>query len=151
MWLSSSVNPPSRKATWPDATVAITTARSLRRTVSAANGTVAAAKNTIGNGSSQPAKESTSATSPSTAASASSAALSGPCRRRAIATAYRFCERTERRSTTCPMSIHDIEIKTLDGEPSKLADHKGTAVLVVNVASKCGLTPQYEGLERLHG
>jgi len=48
------------------------------------------------------------------------------------------------------MSIHDIEINSLNGEPSSLADHKGKAVLVVNVASKCGLTPQYEGLERLH-
>ena len=58
-------------------------------------GTVAAAKKTSGNGSSQPANDNTRATSPSTAASASSAALSGPCRRRAIDTAYRFCGRTE--------------------------------------------------------
>ncbi|MBV8385336.1 MAG: glutathione peroxidase [Acidimicrobiia bacterium] len=48
------------------------------------------------------------------------------------------------------MSIHDIDIKTLNGDPSPLADYKGKAVLVVNVASKCGLTPQYEGLERIH-
>jgi glutathione peroxidase len=48
------------------------------------------------------------------------------------------------------MSIHDIDINTLNGEPSTLADYKGKAVLVVNVASKCGLTPQYEGLERIH-
>jgi glutathione peroxidase len=48
------------------------------------------------------------------------------------------------------MSIHDIQIKTLQGEPGSLADYKGKAVLVVNVASKCGLTPQYEGLERIH-
>ena len=48
------------------------------------------------------------------------------------------------------MSIHDIQIKTLEGEPGSLGDHKGKAVLVVNVASKCGLTPQYEGLERIH-
>ncbi|MBV8983817.1 MAG: glutathione peroxidase [Acidimicrobiia bacterium] len=48
------------------------------------------------------------------------------------------------------MSIHDIDIKTLNGDPSTLADYKGKAVLVVNVASKCGLTPQYEGLERIH-
>src|SRR3954465_1124024 len=48
------------------------------------------------------------------------------------------------------MSIHDIQIKTLQGEPGSLSDYKGKAVLVVNVASKCGLTPQYEGLERIH-
>ena len=48
------------------------------------------------------------------------------------------------------MSIHDIDIHTLNGDPSTLADYKGKAVLVVNVASKCGLTPQYEGLERIH-
>ena len=48
------------------------------------------------------------------------------------------------------MSIHDIEIATLQGAPSRLGDHKGKAVLIVNVASRCGLTPQYTGLEQLH-
>src|SRR5437764_13542604 len=48
------------------------------------------------------------------------------------------------------VSVHDVEIRSLNGEPGRLGDHKGKAVLVVNVASKCGLTPQYEGLERLH-
>jgi len=48
------------------------------------------------------------------------------------------------------MSIHDINIDSLKGESGSLGDHKGKAVLVVNVASKCGLTPQYEGLERIH-
>ncbi|MEU3373368.1 glutathione peroxidase [Streptomyces sp. NPDC006711] len=47
------------------------------------------------------------------------------------------------------MSLYDIPLRTLTGEPASLADYKGRAVLVVNVASQCGLTPQYAGLERL--
>jgi glutathione peroxidase len=47
------------------------------------------------------------------------------------------------------MTIFDIPVHALDGEASSLAPYAGTTVLVVNVASKCGLTPQYEGLERL--
>lgn len=47
------------------------------------------------------------------------------------------------------MNIYDIPLRTLSGETASLADHQGKALLIVNVASKCGLTPQYEGLERL--
>ncbi len=47
------------------------------------------------------------------------------------------------------MSIYDASIAALDGAPLDLGQFRGSAVLVVNVASKCGLTPQYEGLERL--
>ncbi|MFE9850457.1 glutathione peroxidase [Streptomyces sp. NPDC005576] len=47
------------------------------------------------------------------------------------------------------MTLHDIPLRTLTGEPTTLGAWSGKAVLLVNVASKCGLTPQYEGLERL--
>ncbi len=47
------------------------------------------------------------------------------------------------------MSVHQIPLSTLSGEPTSLGQYAGQAVLVVNVASKCGMTPQYEGLERL--
>jgi glutathione peroxidase len=47
------------------------------------------------------------------------------------------------------VNLYDIPLTTLDGEPTSLAQHKGKALLIVNVASKCGLTPQYTGLEQL--
>ena len=48
------------------------------------------------------------------------------------------------------MSIYDVAINALDGSPADLHDYDGKAVLVVNVASRCGLTPQYTGLEQIH-
>jgi glutathione peroxidase len=47
------------------------------------------------------------------------------------------------------LSIYDIPVNTLSGEPTTLEALRGKALLVVNVASKCGLTPQYTGLEQL--
>jgi glutathione peroxidase len=48
------------------------------------------------------------------------------------------------------MALHDVTIGTLDGQPLDLSQFEGQTTLVVNVASRCGLTPQYEGLEQLH-
>jgi glutathione peroxidase len=47
------------------------------------------------------------------------------------------------------MTIYDAPLHTLQGEPASIGDYRGSTLLLVNVASKCGLTPQYEGLERL--
>jgi glutathione peroxidase len=47
-------------------------------------------------------------------------------------------------------SIYDIPVKKITGEETSLAEFKGKVLLAVNVASKCGLTPQYEGLEKLY-
>ena len=48
------------------------------------------------------------------------------------------------------MSVYDYSAKTIDGKDQKLDAFKGKTMLVVNVASKCGFTPQYKGLEELY-
>ncbi len=48
------------------------------------------------------------------------------------------------------MNLYDTPLHTLSGEESSLERFRGETLLIVNVASKCGLTPQYEGLEALH-
>lgn len=48
------------------------------------------------------------------------------------------------------MSVYDYSAKTLDGQDARLADYRGQVLLIVNTASKCGFTPQYEGLEALY-
>lgn len=47
-------------------------------------------------------------------------------------------------------SLYDIEIETIDGEKTTLSEYKGKTLLIVNVASKCGFTKQYGGLEELY-
>ena len=48
------------------------------------------------------------------------------------------------------MGVYDFEAETLDGKPAPLANHRGEVLLIVNTASKCGFTPQYQGLEALY-
>jgi glutathione peroxidase len=47
-------------------------------------------------------------------------------------------------------NVHDFSAKAIDGRDVKLEEYHGHPLLIVNVASKCGLTPQYEGLEKLN-
>ena len=48
------------------------------------------------------------------------------------------------------MNLYDIKVKTIDGAGQSLSAYRGKAMLIVNVASKCGFTPQYTGLEGLY-
>jgi len=54
------------------------------------------------------------------------------------------------KSLSAASSIHEFTLNSIDGQPVPLAQFKGQVVLIVNVASRCGFTPQYAGLEALY-
>jgi glutathione peroxidase len=64
--------------------------------------------------------------------------------------AYRWKTSRDPYRSPSMSSFHDFTVKTIDGKPKSLKDYQGHPVLVVNVASECGLTPQYTGLEKLY-
>jgi glutathione peroxidase len=67
-----------------------------------------------------------------------------------IAAARHFGAQIDPEEHTVAASVYDIPINSLDGKPGRLAEQRGKVALVVNVASKCGLTPQYAGMQRVH-
>src|SRR5438105_4542966 len=56
----------------------------------------------------------------------------------------------EDQPATKPASVLDFTVKDIDGKDKNLSDYRGKVVMFVNVASKCGYTPQYTGLEKLY-
>ena len=57
--------------------------------------------------------------------------------------------RSKRATLRAMTTVHDFQVKTIDGQNKSLGEYAGNPLLIVNVASRCGLTPQYTALEQL--
>jgi glutathione peroxidase len=68
----------------------------------------------------------------------------------ALSQAYRWRKARALPGSMDMSTLYDFSVKTIDGNQKSLKDYQGHPVLLVNVASECGLTPQYEGLEKLY-
>jgi glutathione peroxidase len=64
-----------------------------------------------------------------------------------LLSSFTWCENIQQGEE---MKIYDFNVSTIDGQATNLKKYKGKVMLIVNVASKCGFTPQYEGLETLY-
>jgi len=76
-------------------------------------------------------------------------ALLGACTSNTDESASTSTNETAMPNTPAGNALYDIQLQALDGSATSLADYRGRALLMVNVASKCGLTPQYKDLELL--
>ncbi len=68
----------------------------------------------------------------------------------AMAVIISLAPTTSRKQLTGKNSVHDFTVNSLEGKPIDLSKYKGKKMLIVNVASKCGYTPQYKTLQELH-
>jgi glutathione peroxidase len=68
----------------------------------------------------------------------------------ALALCMAACAHTPKKETSKMTSVYQFTVKTIDGKDKNLADYSGKTLLIVNVASKCGFTPQYKELETMY-